>query len=281
MFNNFMNLFRNFIRRSPLLTFFVFVFIISWGIIFLLAGPDGFPVTQQQAVQLGMAILLGPSIAGLLMTGLSSGRSGFRVLVSRLFRWKFSIRWYALALLTAPLSTAVMVGILSVFSGEFKPVILISDNKTNLVLLAIIAGLMVGTFEELGWTGFAIPRMNTRYNFFHTGVIVGLFWGAWHFPLFWEADSFSVLIPFMLLIARLFSWLPAYRVLMVWVYKNTESLLLVILMHLSLVSTLLILDPIIKGEYLLVFILVRGAIFWGISVVITKIYHGRTEKLSG
>ena len=44
---------------------------------------------------------------------------------------------------------------------------------------ANMAGLMVGIFEELGWTGFAIPRLRLRYNVFTTGIIVGLVWGAW------------------------------------------------------------------------------------------------------
>ncbi len=93
--------------------------------------------------------------------------------------------------------------------------------------MGIVTGLMVGFFEELGWTGFAIPRMRLRYGVLATGLIVGLVWGLWHFILFWEEDSFSGILPLVLLLARLFSWLPAYRVLMVWVYDHTESLLVI------------------------------------------------------
>jgi membrane protease YdiL (CAAX protease family) len=63
---------------------------------------------------------------------------------------------------------------------------------------------MVGIFEELGWTGFAI-RMRQRYGVLGTGLIVGVLWGAWHFILFWEPDSFSVGLPLVLLLVRLFS----------------------------------------------------------------------------
>ena len=127
---------------------------------------------------------------------------------------------------------------------------------------------MVGFFEELGWTGFAIPRMRLRYGILATGIIVGLLWGAWHFLLFWESDSFSGAFPLALLLARLFSWLPAYRVLMVWVYDRTESLLVAMLMHVSLVATLQIIDPSLTGGRLLTFILVRAAVFWVIVVAV-------------
>ena len=73
---------------------------------------------------------------------------------------------------------------------------------------------------------------------FATGLIVGLLWGVGHFLVNLEGDAFSGMLPFALLIARLFTWLPAYRILMVWVYDRTESQLVVTLMHVSLVATL-------------------------------------------
>jgi membrane protease YdiL (CAAX protease family) len=215
-----------------------------------------------------MAILLGPSLACILLTGLASGRKGFSELISRLFRWRVGARWYAVAFLTAPLTTAVTLFTLSLFSLEFIPSLSTSKDKITFLLMGIVAGLVVGIFEELGWTGFAIPRMRLRYSIFTTGLIVGLLWGAWHFLLFWESDSFSGVLPMMLLLARLFGWLPAYRVLMVWVYDRTESLLVVVLMHMSLVATLMIIDPTLTGKGLLTFIIVRAGILWILAVAV-------------
>jgi len=259
---------KNFIKDHSLSIYFILTFVISWGAILLLVGPNGIPVAPDQAVTLGMAILLGPSIASILLTGLVSGKAGFRELKSRLFRWRVSLRWYAVALLTAPLSTAIALLALSLFSPEYVPGIFTSDDKVTPLIMGIVAGLMVGFFEELGWTGFAIPRMKSR-GVLTTGLIVGLVWGAWHFILFWESDSFTGMLPFALLLVRLFSWLPAYRILMVWVHNHTESLLVVILMHLSLVATLLIIDPVLTGASLLTFILVRAIVFWIIASIVT------------
>ena len=269
---------KDFIKRRPLLVYFALAFIISWGAILILAGPDGIPATVDQIVVLGMAMLLGPSVASILLIGLADGRVGFRKLFSRLFRWRVGIHWYVVALLTAPLATAAVLLALSLFSPEFLPGIFTADNKATLLLTGIVGGLTVGFFEELGWTGFAIPRMRLRYGVLSTGLIVGLLWGAWHFLLFWESDSFFGAFPLVLLLARLFSWLPAYRVLMVWVYNRTESLLVVILMHVSLVATLTIIDPPLTGGGLLTFILVRAAVLWLIVVAVTVVNRGQLEK---
>jgi membrane protease YdiL (CAAX protease family) len=253
---------RGFTKTHPLLIYFILAFAISWGAILVSVGPGGFPVSEDQLPVLIVAMLLGPSLAGVLAAGLTSGREGIRDLFSRLLCWRVSGRWYAVALLTAPLSTAVVLLALSLFSPEFPAAIATADDKAALVIMWIAAGLAVGFFEELGWTGFAIPRMRRQYGVFTTGLVVGLLWGAWHFLVNWEADTFTGALPLALLLARLFSWLVAYRVLMVWVYDRTESQLVVTVMHVSLVATTGIIDPVLAGGRLLIFLLVKGAVLW-------------------
>ena len=254
-----MDSFKNFINKNPFLVFCIMVFTISWGVLLLIAGPDGFPVSEQQVVTLGMAILIGTSVTGVI---LSSVTSGFKNLLSRLFKWRIGLGWYLVALLIAPLATILTVSLLSIFSAEFFPNIFNSNERINLLIMALVAGLTVGIFEELGWTGFAVPTLLKKHSIVNSGIVVGLIWGIWHFPLFWQLDSFTSFTAFLLLLVQLFSWLPPYRVLMVWVYKNTESLLLVILMHTSLVASLLIFDPPLKGESLLIYILTRALFLW-------------------
>jgi uncharacterized protein len=130
--------------------------------------------------------------------------------------------------------------------------------------MGIFAGLMVGIFEELGWTGFAIPRMKLRYGILGTGLIVGVLWGAWHFPpFFWGSGAASGTLPLALFLpVLLFTWLPAYRVLMVWVYDRTESLLVAMLMHVSLVASNVILVPLATGVALVTYDLVWAAVLW-------------------
>ena len=244
--------------------------------------PDGFPITDEKFETAGalvyVAMLVGPSGAGLLLTGLIDGQAGFRKLFSRLFKWRVEIRWYAVALLTAPLMiTAILLG-LSLLSPEFKPAIFATDNVLTLVLPSIAAGLAVGLFEELGWTGFAVPRMKQRYDVLKTGLIVGVVWGAWHFLPFWKSDTFSAAFPLILLLGQLFSWLPPYRTLMVWVYDQTDSLFVSVLMHASLMAGLSALVPVeLSGTTLLTWIFSWAAVLW---VVVGVVVMATSKRLS-
>ena len=132
--------------------------------------------------------------------------------------------------------------------------------------------------EELGWTGFAIPRMRLRHGIVGTGLIVGVLWGAYHFSvMLWMSSAYSGALPLAILLpVQMFTWLPAYRVLMVWVYDRTEgSLLVAMLMHASLSASMLILQPLaIAGVPLLTYILVFGAAMWVIVAVVVVANHG-------
>jgi membrane protease YdiL (CAAX protease family) len=139
---------------------------------------------------------------------------------------------------------------------------------------------MVGIFEELGWTGFAIPRMRLRYGVLTTGLIVGLLWGAWHFlPFFWGSGTTSGVVPVALyLLVLLFTWLPAFRVLMVWVYDRTESLLLAMLMHASLVASNAILAPLATEVSQVTYNLVWAAVLWAIVGAVALANHGHLTR---
>ncbi len=269
-----------FIKRHPILTYFILTFTISCGGIFIVLGPGGIPATAERLEALGMAVYLamlaGPSLAGILLTGLVHGRKGFRELFSRLFKWRVDVRWYAVVLLMAPLLITIILLVLSLFSNEFFLRIFASDGKTQILLTGIMIGLIVGIFEEVGWTGFVTPQLRKRFSILTTGLIVGIPWGVWHFLLFWGKDSFSGALPLIILLGRLFFWLPAVRVLIVWVSDRTGSILLAILIHASVVASQFILMPLIMSETsILTFIIGWAATLWVIVVVVAMANRGR------
>src|SRR5918993_3460321 len=190
-----MTIIRAFIERHPLLSYFALTFAISWGGFVLVVGPGGFPGTGSQfdtlATFVVLAMLAGPSVAGLLLTGLVDGKAGLRELLSRLLRWRVGARWYAAALLTAPILAAAVLFALSVSSPIFT-----TDEKASVVLVGIAAGLTT-VFEEIGWTGFATPTLlRVRHGVLGTGLIVGLLWGAWHLlQISWVSGAYSAALP--------------------------------------------------------------------------------------
>jgi membrane protease YdiL (CAAX protease family) len=212
-----------FVKRHPVVTFSALTFAISWGgMLLVLAGRTGLLATTEQAARLRPAVALvtvaGPTVASLLLTGLVGGRGGYRQLLSRLLSWRVGARWYAVALLTGSLLPAATLSALSLISPVFLPRIVTADDKASLLLVSLAAGLAGPVFEELGWTGFAIPRLRRGYGVLATGLIVGVLWGVWHVPsqVWYSGDASGALSLGILLPELVFALavLPGYRVLM-------------------------------------------------------------------
>jgi membrane protease YdiL (CAAX protease family) len=273
---------KEFIKNNPVLTYFIITFAISWGGVLILGAPYGMPTTSAQFEKLWTIVVLpyflGPSIAGILLTGLVHGRAGFRELVSRLLSWRVGAGWYAIALLTAPLVVTPILLAFSLTSPLFLPGILTAANRVSLLLSGIVTGLIFGgLLEELGWTGFAVPTLRRRYSVVTTGLIVGVLHGVWHFPVKILISGVLGLAPF--LAVDLFTAvlnLTAHRMLMVWVYDRTGSLLVTMLMHASLTAnTLFILAPSATGVPLLIYNLAAAAAAWVVVAAVAVANRGQ------
>ena len=260
-----------FIKQHPVMTYYILVFAISWSCWVLVVGPNGLLGTQKQMETVlplaVLGLLVGPVAAGILLTSLISGRKGLRELLSRLHKWRVGIRWYAVALLPAMFLTAVVIFILSL-TCPFT-----TENKVIVLMSGIGAGFLT-ILEELGWTGFAVPRLRLRYSILTTGLIVGILWGVWHFPqVLWVSNvyngSTSLAIFLSLYLLSGIFVLTAYRILLVWVYDRTESILVTILMHASLTAGwTVIFRPLETGISFLTYQWVFAAILWFVVVVV-------------
>lgn len=264
-----------FIKSHPVLTYFVLTFAISWGgVLLAMGGPAGIRTTPEQYQALLpsaiLAMLAGPSVAGILMTGFVHGRAGLRELLSHLTRWRVSARYYAVALLIAPLLMMALLLMLSLFSPEFLPSILTTGDRAALLIFGIVVGLVAGIFEELGWTGFAVPELRLRYGVLATGLIVGILWATWHLLVaFWASSTVTGPLSPASYLVDPFLYLAFFRVLMVWVYDRTGSLLVVMLMHASLTASPRILFPAaVSGVPLIAFDIVWAAVVGVIVMVL-------------
>lgn len=278
------------LRRHPLLAYLAVVFAISWGGGLLAIGGSGgmagtTPGSDPRFVYALVAMLAGPSVAGILLTVLVHGRVGLRQFRSRLLTWRVGIGWYAVALLTAPALMMVTLLALSSTSDAFLPGILTTDDRTALLLTSLGVGLSAGILEELGWTGFAVPTMLRRYGVLATGVGLGIVWSAWHlFPNVWAvgaaAGDLSTNVYLASIALGIFvGYLTAFRILMVWVYEHTRSLPLAMLMHASFTMSLLALNPVgIAGSNLVVYSFSLAAAVW---IIVAIVAIGRRPAPSG
>jgi len=281
-----MNTIKAFIKRHPLLSFYALAFAITWGsLIMVVGGPSqilGSPELLGTRFALVMlAWLAGPSVASILMTALLYGREGLRDLFARMRRWRVGARWYVVAVLSAPLLVTAVLFALSLSSPEYLPTILITSDKGTLLLQGIVGTFVGGIFEELGWTGFATHTLlkRMRHGVLATGLIVGVLWGVVHLPMYyWPASGdLSGALLLAVVAANVLAWFPPYRVLMVWVYHRTESLLLAMLMHGSATGSLVILASLVPGWPLFTFLLIFGAVLW---VVVGAVSMAQGSHLS-
>lgn len=261
------------LRRHPLLGYFALAYGISWGGILVVLGITGFNLVELSPVATGlifMSMILGPSTGGLVLTALLEGRVGLRRLRSSLARWRMAGRWYMVALLTMPVLLFSILWLLGAFvAPEFAP-------RFQWPFFAI--GLVAGSFEEIGWTGFATPRLLVRQQIFTAGLSLGLIWALWHALVdfrqnFNTMDSAWVLEFAVLYVAAL----TAYRLLMTWVYANTQSLLLAVLMHASYTGWLLVLFPSTSFEQGLLW---QTALAAGLWIVVAVVHRWSSHRRS-
>ncbi|MEO7255342.1 MAG: CPBP family intramembrane glutamic endopeptidase [Casimicrobium sp.] len=266
------------VRHHPLLGYFALTFGISWGGILVVLATTGFDLTVVRPSDTGLifvCMLLGPSIAGLTMTSLLDGRARLRNIRSRLLRWRVASGWYALDLLTMPL---LMLAVLLPFSLFADPAF---APGFHWQLFAI--GLVAGTFEEIGWTGFATPRLLERWRALSAGLMLGLVWALWHVLVDFRQNQSAMGLAWLLDFAVLYlATLTAYRILMTWMFDHTESLLLAVLMHASYTGWLFVLFPATSFEQGLAWQSTLAAALWLVVVVVGVVARpGRTGATGG
>jgi CAAX protease family protein len=176
------------------------------------------------------------------------------------------------ALLTPPvLILAVLLTFRTLVSPVFTP---------SLFLLGISFGIVPGFLEEVGWMGFAFPRMQGKRNALAASLLLGVLWGLWHAPVvdyLGAATPHGVYwVPFFLAFVAI---LTAMRVLIVWVYSNTGSLLLAQLMHVSSTASLVLLDPArVSPAQETLWYAVYAAVLWIVVALVAARYGKRLVR---
>lgn len=230
--------FKTFLQHHPVASYFGMTFMISWVGVFLVVAPRlmrGEAISTTDGLLMFPVLLLGPSITGITLTAIVDGKSGLRNLFSRMGRWRVGAHWYGVLLIPPVFILAVLLTMKTLISPVYTP---------HLFLMGILFGLAPGVLEEIGWSGYAFPKMQVKYGTLPATCLLGILWGLWHAPV---VDFMGAAYPHGA------SWLPFYlafitlvmaiRVLIVWVYSHTQSVLLAQLLHASSTGFLVILSP--------------------------------------
>jgi membrane protease YdiL (CAAX protease family) len=209
---------------SSLVSFFVFAYALMWTCFFTVAA-----VHIPAATLLGQSLLLlgtfAPGITAVALTAKEQGKTGVNALLSRVVQWKVAVRWYIFAVtyiaaikLMVALTIRLAIGTWPRF-GHDGPL---------LIIVAILFSTPFQAGEEIGWRGYALPRLTQRFGLSMASVVLGVIWACWHLPQFFirEADTFGqAFLPYVLQVT-------AFSVALAWLWARTGcSLLLPMLMH--------------------------------------------------
>lgn len=228
---------RSQIQRHAVLSYFALAYLVAWGGTFAAVGPKfirGETLQFTDALLAFLPMLIGPSLAGIVMTRLVDGESGIRALFSRMRLWRVDARWYSAILIFPVLILAVQLGLVALLSRDFAPYFFPEG---------ILIGLLAGFIEEIGWTGFALPKMQLKHSALAVGLFLGVLHSLWHLVPDYLTASGTRGVYWMPRFAMFLASMTAMRVLVVWVYTNTRSVLLAQLMHASSTGFLSILVP--------------------------------------
>ena len=225
-------------RRRPALIYFLLAFGISWAGALVVAAPALVRAHQPSnlmGVLMFPAMLLGPILSGIVLTVMVDGRAGLRDLFRRITAVRLAVRWYAMLLVPPALVLGLLLALEKFISPVFAP---------NHFYLGIAFGVPAGICEEIGWMGFAFPKMRARLSPLLAAIILGFLWGLWHLP---AIDFLGASAPHGKYWLRFFFAftiaMTAMRVIIAWLYVNTGSVWLAQLMHVSSTGALVVLSP--------------------------------------
>lgn len=218
-------------RRRPtitLLLFFLGCFAIMWPcfIAVAVAVPAG-SVLGQLLIYIGA---FAPALCATLLTARDEGSAGVRALWGRVLRFEVGGRWYLFALgyMAAIKLTAALVH--RVATGEWPRF----GDALYLMPFAVALSTPVQAGEEVGWRGYALPRLAARFGLARASLLLGLIWAFWHVPQFYIRDGGSYQQSFFVYALQV----TAVSVAMAWLYVRTGgSLFLTMLMHAAINNT--------------------------------------------
>ena len=259
-----------FVRRHSLVAFLVLSYGLTWALLMPLAifrDATAGPYTT-------LALLIGsniPSAVAIALTAIGLGGGATRKLLGRLLIWRVGWRWYLLLL--AP--TALVIGTITLVAvtrgGPTAALAMPLSNAIFFVAFMTFPGSATG--EEIGWRGFALPRLQFGHTALVASLIVGSLHGLWHLPLWLRGDADHQLSVYPAFLIQAIGLAVIYT----WLYNSTKgSVLLAVLFHTATNAPLtLVLLPLGIENWLLPFWLMAG--FTVVAALIVVAVFGPTH----
>jgi hypothetical protein len=262
--------------NNPIPAFFALTFVIAWSIWL----PLGLFAPEQALLSLPGA--WAPTCSALILTGLSEGWGGIKRFLKKLLHWRVGLGWYVVVLFGVAALAGLAIGIGQLF-GVPAPEITLPDELPRGALIGFLpvfflVNIFVGgpLAEDIGWRGYILPEMRTRMSALNASLILGIIWAVWHLPFFifptWRGMVGN--IPFVWFMLLTTSW----SVLFAWVYVNTESILMPVLFHAAINTTLGTLGVLGQSQGDLILLLINVLLSWIAVGIVVRCFGSDLQR---
>ena len=210
--------------RDTLLAFFLLTYAVMWASFFTVALAR-VPVSSPLGIVLLRLGAYAPSLVAIWLTARAAGGGGVINLLSGVFKWRVPARYYVLAVAFIPVIKLTAALLQRLTSGTWPRM---GSESLLLIPLAIAFSTPFQAGEEIGWRGYALPRLADRFGLRAASPLLGFIWALWHLPQFFIRDAAEFGQSFPLYVLQV----TALGVAFAWLYARTHgSLLLVMLLH--------------------------------------------------
>jgi membrane protease YdiL (CAAX protease family) len=254
--------------------FFLITFTITWFFWWVIV-ISGLQISQMPAPLLFAIAGASPAISAVLLIYSSRDRKQIQDFWHRAFSFRRpGIKYLVISLFLAPLlllaagySDKTLGGIGFSIDARFQV------NIFNLIPFAVFTLFFGPLPEELGWRGYALDGLLSRFNALKSSLILGVIWTVWHLPLFFIQGSYQNSLPvgsaifWLFLIDKLLQ-----TILMTWIYqRSNRSTLTAILFHFAVNFSGEIISLTDRATLILIF-------FWILAALLAAITITRQEK---
>jgi membrane protease YdiL (CAAX protease family) len=207
----------NVFRSHPLLSYFVLAFTLFWACLAL---------GRIERFHFWVPILgaFAPGVAAIVVSGVVKGEGEVRQLLGRLRQWRVGIGWY-LVVLGLPFAEDLVAAGVAIVGGLFSAARI---PPVLAVLPALWVVFLFAAGEEVGWRGFALPRLLVSRSAVAASLLLGTVHAAWHLPVILLPHQYLSGVP-------LLPWsifVLAEAVLFTWIFRGTNgSVLMCALYH--------------------------------------------------
>ncbi len=256
------------LKQHPVIAYFILAYALSWAIAIPLAAAAHGWLHVPLPPALHYLASFGPMLSALIVTAATEGSAGIRQLLAGIVQWRVGLGWVLFATL-APIALFAVAAIVGYATKRTWPDLAVLGEVDYLPYLGIVGGFMLwlltfGVGEEIGWRGFALPRLQQGHSALTATLLLGLAWALWHLPAFFYKDTYvamGLVAGFPLLLLSIL----AASIVFTWLYNSTRgSLLLVILFH-ALFDFLSVSRA--GGDYVAA-IMSAGVMIWAVLIVI-------------